>query len=166
MSTRASHEATVLVMAVLAAGCRDGSGIVTDVEAISSGRVRLRAGRLYAALDRLRADGLVTIERQDIGRDRVRRYYRLMSPAARRPIEPDCVPAAGLRLRVGDADRDATAAALCEHYALGRLTVDELRVRLGVALAARTRGEISRSTWDLPPLAAALVPSDPAPGRR
>jgi DNA-binding MarR family transcriptional regulator len=58
--------------------------------------------------------------------------------------------APGPEVRVGDADRDAAAAALGEHFAQGRLTLDELDARLATALAATTQAEISQATWDLP----------------
>ena len=58
-------------------------------------------------------------------------------------------------LRVSDADRDAVAAALREHFAQGRLTLDELDQRLGAAFAARTRGDLAPVTADLPRTAAA-----------
>jgi DNA-binding MarR family transcriptional regulator len=58
--------------------------------------------------------------------------------------------APGPEVRIGDADRDAAAAALGEHFAQGRLTLDELDARLATALAATTQAEISQATWDLP----------------
>ena len=58
--------------------------------------------------------------------------------------------ASGPEMRAGDADRDAAAAALAEHFAQGRLTIGELDERLGAVLAATTYGEISRATSDLP----------------
>jgi len=59
-------------------------------------------------------------------------------------------PAPGAR--VGDADRDAAAAALGEHFAQGRLTLDELSARLEATLTATTHGQLSQVTWDLPDL--------------
>ncbi len=53
---------------------------------------------------------------------------------------------------VGDADRDAAAVALGEHFAQGRLTLDELNARLDATLTATTHGELSRATRDLPDL--------------
>jgi DNA-binding PadR family transcriptional regulator len=43
----------------------------------SGGRARLRAGTLYTALDRLRADELIGVDREEIVDSRLRRYYRL-----------------------------------------------------------------------------------------
>ncbi len=51
MSKQAPGEPTFLILAALAAGPQHGYGIMTDVTAISKGRVQLRAGTLYAALD-------------------------------------------------------------------------------------------------------------------
>ena len=53
-------------------------------------------------------------------------------------------------VRAGDADRDAAAAALGEHFAQGRLTLDELHARLDATLAATTHGELSQALRDLP----------------
>ena len=71
------QEATFLILTALAAGCQHGYGILMDVREISGGLVRLRAGTLYTALDRLRADGLVEVDREEIVEGRLRRYYRL-----------------------------------------------------------------------------------------
>ncbi len=77
MIKRTMQEATFLILTALAAGSQHGYGIITDVARISDGRVRLRAGTLYAALDRLRLDGLISIDREEIVENRLRRYYRL-----------------------------------------------------------------------------------------
>jgi DNA-binding MarR family transcriptional regulator len=55
-------------------------------------------------------------------------------------------------VRAGDADRDAAAAALGEHFAQGRLTLDELDARLDATLTATTHGELSQAARDLPDL--------------
>ncbi len=67
--------------------------------------------------------------------------------------------APGPDLRVGDAERDATAERLRENYAQGRLTLDEFNERLSAALAAITERDLSRLTSDLP----AAAPSPPLP---
>jgi hypothetical protein len=59
-------------------------------------------------------------------------------------------PAPGLR--AGDADRDAAAATLGEHFAQGTLTLDELHARLEATLTATMHGELSQVTRDLPDL--------------
>lgn len=71
------QEATFLILTALAAGSQHGYGIITDVREISGGRVRLRAGTLYTALDRLRTDELVAVDREEVVEGRLRRYYRL-----------------------------------------------------------------------------------------
>jgi Domain of unknown function (DUF1707) len=59
--------------------------------------------------------------------------------------------AAGNEMRVSDAEREAAAAGLREHFASGRLDADELDQRLSAAFAARTRGDLSVLFTDLPP---------------
>lgn len=78
------QEATFLILTALAAGNRHGYGIITDVREISAGRVELRAGTLYTALDRLRADELIAIDREEVVDNRLRRYYRLTPAGAER----------------------------------------------------------------------------------
>ena len=70
------QEATFLILTALAARPQHGYGIIADVAEISAGRVRLRAGTLYSALDRLLIDGLVRVDREEIVKNRLRRYYR------------------------------------------------------------------------------------------
>ena len=65
-------------------------------------------------------------------------------------------------LRMSDAERDRAAAELGEHYAQGRLTVDEHAERLDRIWAARTRGELGPIFADLPGSAAPPAPSRPA----
>ena len=71
------QEATFLILTALADGAQHGYGIITAVRDISDGRVKLRAGTLYTALGRLRADQLITVDREEIVEGRLRRYYRL-----------------------------------------------------------------------------------------
>jgi DNA-binding PadR family transcriptional regulator len=47
------------------------------VSELSDGRITLRAGTLYAALERLTEDGLLSVEREEAVEGRLRRYYRL-----------------------------------------------------------------------------------------
>jgi DNA-binding PadR family transcriptional regulator len=77
MAKRTMQEATFLILTALASGSQHGYGIISDVEAISDGRVRLRAGTLYSALERLRVDGLIRVDREKVVESRLRRYYRL-----------------------------------------------------------------------------------------
>lgn len=84
MTLRGMQEATFLVLTALAEGTRHGYAILSDVEEISGGQVRLRPGTLYAALDRLRSDGLIAVDREEIVDGRLRRYYRLTPSGAER----------------------------------------------------------------------------------
>jgi DNA-binding PadR family transcriptional regulator len=82
MTQRVMQEATFLILTALAAGSRHGYGIIADVGEISDGRVRLRPGTLYSALDRLREGELVKVDRDEVVDGRLRRYYRLTPPGA------------------------------------------------------------------------------------
>jgi class 3 adenylate cyclase len=69
-------------------------------------------------------------------------------------------------LRVADADRDRTVTLLREHVVDGRLTLDEFSERAGVALQARTRGDLASALVDLPPSALPQAASARRPARR
>jgi len=80
--------------------------------------------------------------------------------------------AAGPGIRVGDAERERTAASLREHFAAGRLTSEEFNQRLDATFAAKTDVDLDRLTADLPSTdhyAPPWPPSQPAgpamPGR-
>jgi DNA-binding PadR family transcriptional regulator len=92
------EEATFLILTALAATAQHGYGIITDVQDISGGRVRLRAGTLYTALDRLRAEELIEVDHEEVVATRLRRYYRL-------------TPAGSARLAAEAARLQANAAA-------------------------------------------------------
>jgi len=83
---------------------------------------------------------------------------------------PEDQAAAGRdRLRAGHADREQVIEALKDAFVQGRLTRDELDVRAGRALAARTRAELAALTADIPGGPAAAGPARtpaPAPVRR
>jgi hypothetical protein len=61
--------------------------------------------------------------------------------------------AAGPDPRIADADREAAAAHLREHYAQGRLTLEEFNQRLDAVFAAVTQGQLIALTRDLPRIA-------------
>ncbi|MDO3705420.1 helix-turn-helix transcriptional regulator [Micromonospora sp. C28SCA-DRY-2] len=71
------REPTFLILTALAAGPRHGYGLIQEVAALSEQRVTLLPGTLYAALDRLSAQGLVAPDREETVDGRLRRYYRL-----------------------------------------------------------------------------------------
>lgn len=76
------QEPTFLILAALAAGPMHGYGVIQEVASLSSGRVTLRPGTLYGALDRLVEQHLVAPERDEIVDGRLRRYYRLTDAGA------------------------------------------------------------------------------------
>ena len=108
MTMKQMQEPSFLILASLAAGPQHGYGIMTDVAQISEGRVRLRAGTLYAALDRLSADGLLAADREEIVDNRLRRYYRL-TPEGRTRLATETArlranaAVAASRLRLADS---------------------------------------------------------------
>ena len=71
------REPTFLILAAVVPGPLHGYAILGAVEELSQGRVRLRAGTLYAALDRLEREGSVAIDREEIVDGRLRRSYRI-----------------------------------------------------------------------------------------
>ena len=60
-------------------------------------------------------------------------------------------------IRLSDAEREAAAADLGEHFAQGRLTADEHAERLEQVWAAKTRGEVAPIFRDLPSPYAAVA---------
>jgi GntR family transcriptional regulator len=86
------------------------------------------------------------------------------------PGRPGSVSPPGFNVRVGDADRDAIAAQLRDHYADGRLTLDELTERLDQAFTAKTGADLDGVLRDLPhvarPGAGGGDGGPPAPGLR
>ncbi|GAB2575020.1 PadR family transcriptional regulator [Paractinoplanes abujensis] len=73
------REPTFLILTALAEGPRHGYGIIQEVGAVSGGRVKLLTGTLYTALERLAAEGLVVLDREELVDGRGRRYFRLTS---------------------------------------------------------------------------------------
>jgi DUF1707 SHOCT-like domain len=71
--------------------------------------------------------------------------------------------ATGPDLRIGDVEREAAATELREHYAQGRLTLEEFNQRLDAVFKATTRRDLNLLTNDLPH---ATAPSTPLPVAR
>ncbi|MEV6588183.1 PadR family transcriptional regulator [Streptomyces acidicola] len=107
MTDQPLREPTLLLLTALADAPRHGYALIKEVETISQGRVRLRAGTLYGALDRLLKQGLVRVEREEIVDSRMRRTYALTD--------------AGSALLAAEAERL-------------RATADEAARRLGMGL--------------------------------
>jgi len=76
------QEPTFLILAALAEAPMHGYGIIQEVATLSDGRVTLRPGTLYGALDRLVDQGLVVADREEVVEGRLRRYYRLSDDGA------------------------------------------------------------------------------------
>ena len=154
------HPDRLRILATLAA-LPEGDGLsVTRLQDMT----RLPGGSLVTCLRELhragyvrtgqtgggRAQTTVTLTRG--GRAALERYtallHRLPQVARENHQAPAPAPAPGVR--AGNADRDAAAAALAEHFAQGRLTLDELHARLDATLAATTHGDLSEALRDLP----------------
>jgi PadR family transcriptional regulator PadR len=71
------REPTFYTLAALLDGPLHGYAIIKRVHELSQQRVRLSAGTLYAALDRLTDAGLIEVEREEVVNGRARRYYRI-----------------------------------------------------------------------------------------
>jgi DNA-binding PadR family transcriptional regulator len=105
------HEPSLLILTALAGGSRHGYGLIQAVGELSGGRLRLRPGTLYPALDRLTADGLIEQVHEEIVDGRLRRYYGLTDAGA------DRLETEEQRLR---RNADAAAAALAERRVAAR----------------------------------------------
>jgi Domain of unknown function (DUF1707) len=64
---------------------------------------------------------------------------------------PGGAPPAGPHKLLGDADRERLVGLLREHYAAGRLDLDDLRRRVGVVLGAAYADEAAAALAGLPP---------------
>ncbi|WP_067175033.1 DUF1707 SHOCT-like domain-containing protein [Microtetraspora niveoalba] len=74
--------------------------------------------------------------------------------------------AATPEMRASDGDRDRVAAALREHVAEGRLTVDEFNERLAQVYDSKTYGELATLTADLPDIDLHRLPATVSAGVR
>ncbi|HEY1531612.1 MAG TPA: PadR family transcriptional regulator [Galbitalea sp.] len=82
MSEQEMREPTFFVLASLADGRKHGYGIIKDAEELSDGRIHLKVGTLYAALDRLQSEGLVVAAGDEVVAGRLRRYFELTEDGA------------------------------------------------------------------------------------
>jgi PadR family transcriptional regulator PadR len=104
------REPTLWILTALASAPRHGYGVIQETARLSGGRVALQAGTLYAALDRLVAELLVEVDREDVVEGRTRRYYRLTTGGA------SALEAETQRLRLG---YEAATAQLAARKRLG-----------------------------------------------
>ncbi|MFE2724718.1 PadR family transcriptional regulator [Kitasatospora sp. NPDC059327] len=77
MTERAMQEPTLLLLTALADAPRHGYALIQEVSAISEGRVKMRTGTLYGALDRLLQQGLIEVAAEEVVDGRARRSYAL-----------------------------------------------------------------------------------------
>jgi PadR family transcriptional regulator PadR len=77
MANKEMREPTFMVLAALANGPKHGYALIKETDELSHGRVHLKVGTLYAALDRLQEEGLVTTSGEEIVDGRHRRYFSL-----------------------------------------------------------------------------------------
>ena len=68
---------TYHILLALANGKRHGYAILGDVESITDGAITLETGTLYAAIRRLRKDGLLDTAQATDGEDSRRKNYEL-----------------------------------------------------------------------------------------
>ena len=71
------------VLLSLAGGAKHGYGIIKDVLERTDGRLELQAGTLYAAIRRLREEGLIEEAAAPRGTDARRRYYGITREGSR-----------------------------------------------------------------------------------
>jgi DNA-binding PadR family transcriptional regulator len=76
------REPTFLILTALAGQSLHGYGLIAEVARLSNGRISLRPGTLYGALDRLVDAGLVAVDREETVDGRLRRYYQLADQGA------------------------------------------------------------------------------------
>lgn len=113
------QEPTFLILTALLAGPSHGYALLTEVESLSGGRVRLRVGTLYAALDRLSEEGLVAVESEEIVKGRLRRTY--------------CITATGSQKMAAEVDRMTALAGKARARLRQRLAVGEAAPAVGGA---------------------------------
>lgn len=75
-------EPTFFIITALAGEPLHGYAVMLSVRKLSGGRLNLRPGTLYAALDRLSEAGLLAVDREEAADGRLRRYYRLTDAGA------------------------------------------------------------------------------------
>jgi Domain of unknown function (DUF1707) len=138
------------------AGLPPGSPVIGFGELGRAGYVRME----MTGGDRAQAALALTCQ----GRAALGRYTAALARLPQAASQGHQPPAPGVR--AGDADRDAAAAALGEHFAQGRLTLGELSARLDAALTATTHGELAQAARDLPDLTAFPARDGPPRGRR
>lgn len=83
------------------------------------------------------------------------------SPTPSTWADPRTLSGVDVELRASDDDRNRVVAALHQHTAAGRLTLDEFSERAGAVWTARTLGDLAALTRDLPALPDPIVDAGP-----
>jgi PadR family transcriptional regulator, regulatory protein PadR len=94
-----ANDPTLLILSAVVARRLHGYGMIKSVEELSGGHVRLRAGTLYAAIDRMVTDGLMRPAGEEVVEGRTRRYYEITDAGV-----------VALESRVQELERDTYAA--------------------------------------------------------
>lgn len=95
------REPTYFLLLALSDGPLYGYGIAKRAEELSDGSVKLTAGTLYGALDRLVAGGQIVVDHEEVIEGRRRRYYKMTANGDHELIEE----VARMRAAVSVADR-------------------------------------------------------------
>jgi DNA-binding PadR family transcriptional regulator len=102
------REPTYYILASLLDGPLHGYAVIKAAAELSDGRVRLTAGTLYGALDRLAEEGLIASSGEETVNGRARRYYRI-TPAGSTALMEEAAAhasaAAAVKGRLGSASR-------------------------------------------------------------
>lgn len=77
------REPTYFILVSLANAPLHGYGIAKLAEKLSDGRVKLRAGTLYGALDRLEREGHIELDHEEEVQGRPRRYFKITDSGQR-----------------------------------------------------------------------------------
>lgn len=116
MTSPQFREPSFWVLTALAGGRNHGYALIQEASELSGGRVSLKVPTLYAALDRLRDQGLVATDGDEVIDGRLRRYFRLTDKGASRlgaeieRMEANARQAkARLKLRAAATATEATA---------------------------------------------------------
>jgi DNA-binding PadR family transcriptional regulator len=81
------QEPTFFILMALTGEPLHGYGLLRAVTELSDQRIKLSAGTLYPALDRLTQEGLIVVTREEVVGSRLRRYYELSEAGATRLAE-------------------------------------------------------------------------------
>jgi DNA-binding PadR family transcriptional regulator len=117
------QEPAFLILTAIADEPRHGYAIIAAVAELSQGRLTLRAGTLYAALDRFLEAGFVQVQSEEVVEGRARRTYAITDSGISALTEEverlEANAAAGRRfLKTRNSGRKQTGIALQKRIAL------------------------------------------------